>query len=368
MDRGNSNRRLAGLDLFRIMITVWVFLFHSEMHFQCDYGILNPFIRIGAMDMSAFFMLSGFSLAYSNAEKTHLSGDSLNFYKKRFFAIYPLYWVVSALYVIWIGKETFTQNLLLLPVEVLGVQSAFRTLFAVSHNSGTWFISCMVICYILFPLAHDVIDSMTAKGRRIFGMILVMILLLAPLIESKFDLGAIYDSPFFRCLEFIIGILLLKEIPYMENTKIMKVLRQPLVILLQIFIFIVSVSIAARILPRNYMLFSWIGLPAFSFLLVSLYRIDFKRKRIQAVVSRLSAISYAFYLAQFFTWRISKKILLIIHIDGNLLRIFLSLFVCMAISLIFYYAIEFPCKNILKKYRGGDNKSCLLYTSDAADE
>lgn len=69
MDRGNSNRRLAGLDLFRIMITVWVFLFHSEMHFQCDYGILNPFIRIGAMDMSAFFMLSGFSLAYSNAEK-----------------------------------------------------------------------------------------------------------------------------------------------------------------------------------------------------------------------------------------------------------------------------------------------------------
>ena len=35
------------------------------MHIGCDYGILNGFISMGATFMTAFFLLSGFSLFYT---------------------------------------------------------------------------------------------------------------------------------------------------------------------------------------------------------------------------------------------------------------------------------------------------------------
>ena len=43
-----------------------VFLFHSNIHIGCDYSILTPFINMGAIFMTAFFIISGFSIYYVN--------------------------------------------------------------------------------------------------------------------------------------------------------------------------------------------------------------------------------------------------------------------------------------------------------------
>ena len=55
-------RRLVGLDVFRIMSAVVVFLFHTQMHMGADFGFLNEFIHMGAIFMTGFFMLSGYAL------------------------------------------------------------------------------------------------------------------------------------------------------------------------------------------------------------------------------------------------------------------------------------------------------------------
>ena len=60
----STKMRIIGLDVFRIFLTMLVFAFHSNIHFQCHYGILDNFVSMGAIAMTGFFMLSGFSMFY----------------------------------------------------------------------------------------------------------------------------------------------------------------------------------------------------------------------------------------------------------------------------------------------------------------
>lgn len=111
--------RIVGLDIYRILSVLMIFLFHSHIHIQCDYGIFTPFVSMGAIYMTAFFMLSGFALFLTWKAKD-LQDISVikKFYIKRIIGIVPLYYTVAILYVSFLGKETISQNILLAPVEM----------------------------------------------------------------------------------------------------------------------------------------------------------------------------------------------------------------------------------------------------------
>ena len=66
------------------------------MHFECEYGVFNRFISMGAIAMTAFFMLSGYSLhlAYKEKNATKLSSYKKYLFK-RFAGIFPLYYFVA---------------------------------------------------------------------------------------------------------------------------------------------------------------------------------------------------------------------------------------------------------------------------------
>lgn len=64
-----NKQRLVGLDLFRIAAALIVMLFHSVIHIECNYGIFQPFILMGAVFMTGFFILSGYSLYYTYENK-----------------------------------------------------------------------------------------------------------------------------------------------------------------------------------------------------------------------------------------------------------------------------------------------------------
>ncbi len=162
-------KRNIGLDLLRIFLALLIFMFHSNMHFECDYGIFTHFVKMGAIAMTGFFMLSGVSLSISNQNVLSDIGTYKQFLYKRFAGIFPLYYFVAILTIIISNKETWQDLLLLLPFEVLGLQTVFSTLFAVSHNGGTWFISCLTFCYLLYPFLKWLVDQMTSKQLYTLG-------------------------------------------------------------------------------------------------------------------------------------------------------------------------------------------------------
>lgn len=173
-------KRIIGLDYLRVYTVFMVFLFHSWMHLGCSFGKLTSFVSEGAVYMTLFFMMSGYVLGLKYKELPMDGAALLTFYKKRLVSVLPLYIVCVILYPPIFGEETLLQNLLILPVELFGIQSVFPSLMTVTHNGGTWFVSCIVICYLLFPLAILLIRTISKKCLCFVISMAYLVLLLSP--------------------------------------------------------------------------------------------------------------------------------------------------------------------------------------------
>ena len=62
-------KRYVGLDVFRIVSVLAICAFHTTCHLGADYGPLQSMSTMGAVFMTAFFMLSGYSLFVNYASK-----------------------------------------------------------------------------------------------------------------------------------------------------------------------------------------------------------------------------------------------------------------------------------------------------------
>ena len=343
-----GQNRIVGLDILRVSLIVLVFVFHSNMHFGCDYGIFNHFTRMGAIAMTGFFMLSGYALTYSYPQVISDMKKVKSFIFKRIISLFPLYYVVSALFIVIYNKESAESLLLLLPIELLGLQSCFSSLFSVSHIGGTWFISCMMLCYLIFPFLQWIIDNMSLKSKYLLGGAIFVIMIVSPIVQRHFHLASIYDNPFFRILEFMEGIIV-ASMSYKDVEKKCLSLKAIIWLLIIVTILIVCVSIGDIYAPRDYMLANWVVLPCFFALLFILGNVFIPALQNSVVLYYCSKLSYAFYLSQLFVWTVSPIILWhILHVDNNFMRIVVSFFSCMVISVLLHECIEKPASKWLR--------------------
>ena len=349
IDKSKMQNRAAGLDLFRVVAAVMVLLFHCHIHHENSFGPLTGFVSMGAVFMTAFFMLSGYVLFLTYKDKSLVQAPALkNFYLKRIFGIFPLYLVVAALYVVTLGQESVFQNLVLLPIEVLGLQSVFSTLFPVSHNDGTWFISCLLLAYLAFPLMQEIVKQMSTRTKWMALAFCTAILLWSPLVVHTFKTDSIYANPFFRGLEFFIGVLLCS---LSIRAEIAKVLATWKVFVAEAVLLIAGISIAVRlnIFVGNYMLYDWIVVPLFAVMILTLAGIKSPRLQGSAVLRYASAASYAFFLAQVFNTQIENWLFPLCGIQNNALQIAVSVALCAVFAIALHELVEKPCARMLKK-------------------
>ena len=349
IDKSKMQNRAAGLDLFRVVAAVMVLLFHCHIHHENSFGALTGFVSMGAVFMTAFFMLSGYVLFLTYKDKSLVQAPALkNFYLKRIFGIFPLYLVVAALYVVTLGQESVFQNLVLLPIEVLGLQSVFSTLFPVSHNDGTWFISCLLLAYLAFPLIQEIVKQMSTRTKWMALAFCTAILFWSPLVVHTFKTDSIYSNPFFRGLEFFIGVLLC-SLPI--RAGIAKVLATWKVFVAEAVLLIAGISIAVRlnVFVGNYMLYDWIVVPLFACMILTLAGLKSPRLQESAVLRYASAASYAFFLAQVFNTQIENWLFPLCGIQNNALQIIMSVALCVVIAVALHELVEKPCARMLKK-------------------
>lgn len=353
---GGKSQRIVGLDLFRIGLAILVFLFHSHIHvLKCDYGFMNAFVDMGAIAMTGFFLLSGYVLDFTSRNKNLADIKEIKrFYIKRLIAIIPLYYAYAliniGINVIRVGKVAAIQEVLLFPFEALGIQSAYSDLTPYSHNGGSWFISCILICYFLYPLLHTISLALTNRLRVWAVAILVIILLWSPIIVHYFDLNSIYSNPFIRILEFSIGVLVAQLNNQPTENKIIRLLRSSYLCILTLVLLVVGVSIAYHIgIPHDYLLYSWVALPCFISLLFSLGSIRFDRLQESRIVQYLSALSFSLFLSQLIVvWRVVKYAFDLVDYHNNFLNICVSAIMCFGIANFLHYLIEKPFAKYLK--------------------
>lgn len=323
---------------------------------NCDYGFLNGFVRMGAIAMTGFFMLSGYAINLSSGSKDMSDMKEIKrFYTKRLISILPLYyaWAIIniVINIISKGDSVIWEELILLPIETLGLQTVFSTLFPYSHNGGSWFISCILICYFFFPFLHQLSNHCYDKERLVVIMILSALLLYSPFVQSYLNLQSIYSNPCFRLMEFTIGVLIC-QMNSNEDTKcrIIHFLRKPAVCCFTIIVLVVGVSIAFYIgIPRNFMLYNWVALPCFISLLISLGYHKFNKMRDLKIIQYLSALSFSIFLSQIIAvWHIVRHSMNYFGCDDNLVKIIVSAILCFVLANFFHYYIEIPSAKFLK--------------------
>ena len=363
LDDGNhistyiERRRAIGLDLMRISLALLVFMFHSRIHvLHCSYGVLNSFVDMGAIAMTGFFLLSGYviNMTYVSMDMSKTE-EIKRFYLKRLISIIPLYfvwaffWVIA--HIIVSGKSAAIEELILFPVEFLGIQSVFSSLFSFSHNGGSWFISCILLCYFLFPLLQIVTQKITDRSRVIMVFVLSAILLWSPIVQHIFHCQSIYSNPFFRAIEFFIGILVSQLNTTATLCQLIIFMRKPFISIVSIVALLVGVSVARWInVPGDYMLYSWVALPCFVSLMVSLGSYSLKKIHGSKIVKYLSEISFCIFLGQIiYVWYVVKYVLDYIGCEANIVKILISFTIVLCIANALHYLVELPSSKYLKQ-------------------
>jgi peptidoglycan/LPS O-acetylase OafA/YrhL len=174
------------------------------------------------------------------------------------------------------------------------------------------------------------------------------IMLISPIVQHEAHLASIYSNPFFRFIEFCIGLLIAQLNDEKKDTSlILSFLQESWVLVITFIVLVGGVTLATFVkIPKDYMLYSWIALPCFEVIFIKLGRIQsncFENKSLLYC----SKISYAFFMAQLFAWDILKWLFSVTEIPNiNILRILMSFVVCMGISVILYEFIQKPVKNI----------------------
>lgn len=334
-----------------------IFMFHSRIHvLHCSYGIFNSFVEMGAIAMTGFFLLSGYVISLTYGKKDMSKPEEFkHFYLKRLISILPLYFVWAFFMVIANvvinGRSAALQEIILFPVETLGIQSVFSSLFPFSHNGGSWFISCILICYLLFPLLHIITKNITDKNRIVLIIVLSGILLWSPFVQHYFHLKTIYSNPFFRALEFTIGILVSQLNTSSSPSKLICIIRKPLCCLLSLVGLVVGVSVARKMnIPGDYMLYSWVALPCFVSLMISLGSYNFGKLQHSKVIKYLSELSFCLFLGQIiYVWYAVKFAFGYVGIESNTMKILVSFTIVLCIANVLHYFVEVPASRYLKQ-------------------
>lgn len=332
------------LDGFRIVSALIVFFYHAYWNMACSFGMFNGVISQGSIFMTGFFMLSGFVLFKSYSTKNLNNFIAIkSFIFKRIVSIWPMFLTVYIFFLISNHGYTLFQNLLAFPSQISMTFNEFSG-FNYLTNSGTWFISCIFICYFLFPLLNIIVSNIT-NANAIKAVFLLYLLECTAAYYPRF-LGIpnyIYTNSFIRVIEFLAGMILAKIVLSGKSINILSRFHIAFLGLLIIFVNIISIYNNYTDYVRNFWpLFTF---PLFGLILCSsvqyngrLYLAICKSK----VVQILSQNSYQFWIATFFTTYFVNRYL---SIGNNLFRIC----ACTCINFIFTY-ILYQIQKLLKTF------------------
>lgn len=242
------------------------------------------------------------------------------------------------------------QTIIIAPIELLILQSFIDGSFGTLHNGGTWFISCLLLCYFLFPLFKEILTKIKKKKCLIF-LFLYFIAFLSPVAVKIYNASSIYSNPFFRFFEFLIG-MLIADLVIKNAEKVKK--YQVVFVLVELLLLIIGVSILKKsiLFENNYTMYNIIVIPLFALLLYNSSQI--KNRFILKIsgssfVQYLSKISFAFFMAQFFSFAFTRQLLELSWFGDitNIKMILTAIIINLVLAILMYEIIEKPLSKVL---------------------
>lgn len=325
-----KKERLFYLDFIRalsvIIITVYHFnLFVMRQDIEENVSLPLKFSNgdWGQVGVILFFIISGASLAYVYTEKYNLK----KYFIKRWKHIYPMFYIMYGLgflYLFWKNrgisfKDAAPWSFLL---TILGFDGYTNSLISNYYILGTWFLGCIILLYLCFPVLNYVINRWPKIS-------FILLLLFYIFIVQTYNMSLKKECNFIvRIFDFSLGIYF---ILLFEKNKI-KINK-----LIILFATIIAAVVLFINLPidRPYKI-TIIGV---SFFLILVFISQYIKKG-KTIITWLSKISYPVFLCHIF---VEKEILN--HFKGKDLS-YVEIGIILIIILLIIFALSILANKI----------------------
>ena len=231
----NSSRDAADyIKGFCIALITWHHLIYNNFPKHFSY-LGNEFV-------SFYFIVSGFGIFFS-LNKTfqgQMVSGVLDFYKKRFVRIYPMYWIWFAFGYHFKSSRTALYWTLSAFGDIYKINCSYvMDFFLISlDRPPVWFLNAIFYCYLLSPLFFLIVRKFNAWSLAIFAGILLGVNLLCHDMQiPKVLIYAYRDVYFFYLLFFGGGMLL----PWLMSKK--KEVHNPYIYIVPSFLLFVFFAI-----------------------------------------------------------------------------------------------------------------------------
>lgn len=185
---------------------LWIVFLHSEMSFG-RFGFVSEvlsFIKdIGYIGVDILFFVSGFGLTIGWYRK---KDTGISFYKRRFLRIMPTYWFFLSIYLIMMSLYGKTANLSNTSIYYTGLGFFVRR-----DEVGHWFVSAILLCYLIFPFFMHLFEKNKDKLRLVILIVTSCLLLAMSINLSTFlytDMFSFLLIVILRLPAFFIGSLI----------------------------------------------------------------------------------------------------------------------------------------------------------------
>ena len=200
----------------RVISMICIFFYHCGFLVGTSFERIYSFFYDGHFAVTFFFILSGF-LTYRSLIKTDIKFNMMNSIKfmfKKLSKFYPLHILMLIIFLIisYMPGLFLKQIIYHLPnAFFISSYIPIRKIYF-SGNGVSWYISTVTFSYLLSLLFIKIIKNLRYFGLKILiiGVYIFQLVIICFGIESEHHIWLFYVNPFFRSLDFFIGMILSK--------------------------------------------------------------------------------------------------------------------------------------------------------------
>ena len=222
MEKSVGKYRLLSIDIIRVAAFALIILYHYFINLgivglgpELPYG--NQNMHIATLGVALFFIVSGFGLMISADAKWK---GCKSFYKKRFTRILLPFYIVWFIYFViqffvkkgWPFVDgTPLRNFI---YTVLGMDEYMAMLGKSTFGLyiGEWFLGCLVIMYLLFPLLRYLMEKQKVIFISVITVVWLVLVIWNPFVVVP------HMNIYFKLYEFILGMFLAKVYKKVKKT------------------------------------------------------------------------------------------------------------------------------------------------------
>lgn len=238
MKENNKKYNLSLLSKYRSQIyglaILWIVIFHGHAILGIDYSlghkgilqVLSLIINSGNVGCEIFFILSGICLYFSFSKDS----DYYSFIKKRLVKLFLTVWVIAGLF--WLYKFLILNHFDWSQM----ISSFLLILFWQNGDQTIWFVSTILLFYLLYPYIYKFIyakkdnKSIIIKGAILMVIAYLSIISFAHVNPTSFRIVEIGIT---RLPSFILGCILGKFV--YDKRQLSKLWLIPMILLCILF-------------------------------------------------------------------------------------------------------------------------------------